>query len=56
MDDFDVSCGQQNRNGYDVPEHEVLLTFNNDNDAAAFIEWFRVRRGDFEKYFHDNNC
>jgi hypothetical protein len=54
MDEFDVSCDQQNGNGlYDVPAHEVLISFNNDNDAAAFIEWFQLKRDDFETFFHE---
>jgi len=35
-----------------VPEHEVLIQFNNDDDAYAFNEWWNIRgKEDFEKYF-----
>lgn len=35
-----------------IPEHEVLISFNNDDDAYAFNEWWNVRgKEDFEKYY-----
>lgn len=50
MDDYDIITGH--RHGlYDVPEHEVVMSFNNDNDAVAFIEWFNENREKFEEYF-----
>lgn len=39
---------------YDVPDHEVLISFNNDNDAYAFVEWFEDNRELFETYFKEH--
>ena len=37
---------------YRVPEHEVLISFNNDDDAYAFNEWWYKRgKEEFEKFF-----
>ena len=35
---------------YDVPDHEVLLSFNNDDDAYKFVEWFELLQDEFEFY------
>ena len=50
IDDYDIISGHKH-GLYDVPEHEVLMSFNNDNDAVAFIEWFNENREKFEEYF-----
>ncbi len=53
MDDYDIiNDGQHGL--YDVPLHEVLISFNNDCDAIAFVEWFENNRDEFEKFFHEN--
>ena len=39
---------------YDVLAHEVLLSFNNDDDAYKFIKWFEINSNHFEDYV-DNN-
>jgi len=37
-----------------IPEHEVLISFNNDDDAYAFHEWWQKRgKEDFEKFFSE---
>ena len=49
MDKYEVI--NAHRHGlYDVPEHEVLLSFNNDDDAYKFVEWFEIFSDDFECY------
>ena len=53
MDQFEII--NAHRHGlYNVPDHEVLLSFNNDDDAYKFIDWFELVRADFEFYV-DNN-
>ena len=52
MDKFEII--NAHRHGlYDVPDHEVLISFNNDSDAYAFIEWFYKNQKDFEAYVDD---
>lgn len=49
MDKYDIIS--DHRHGlYDVPLHEVLLSFNNDDDAILFVEWFEDHRNDFEAF------
>jgi len=53
MDKYEII--NAHRHGlYSVPNHEVLLSFNNDDDAYKFIEWFESNSDDFE-YYVDNN-
>jgi hypothetical protein len=49
MDQYEMISGQQH-GLYDVPEHEVLLSFNNDDDACLFAEWFYKNGRDFEAF------
>jgi hypothetical protein len=50
MDEYQVI--NEHRHGlYDVPLHEVLISFNNDQDALAFIDWFEENRKNFEEFF-----
>ncbi|MGD2072937.1 MAG: hypothetical protein PVG65_05570 [Candidatus Thorarchaeota archaeon] len=52
MDEYQIISGHQ-WGLYNVPEHEVLISFNNDYDARAFEEWFYKNKKSFEK-FADN--
>ena len=53
MDKYEII--NAHRHGlYSVPNHEVLLSFNNDDDAYKFIEWFEINSNHFEDYV-DNN-
>jgi hypothetical protein len=36
MDDFDI---QQDIH-IGIPDHQILISFNNDDDAEKFAEWF----------------
>ena len=49
MDKYEII--NASRHGlYSVPNQEVLLSFNNDDDAYKFIEWFESNSDDFEFY------
>lgn len=40
---------------FTVPEHEILLSFNSDNDAVAFYEWWNEKGWtEFEKWAKRN--
>ena len=50
MDKYSINSGTQIVIYHEIPEHEVYLSFNNDSDAHAFVEWFEKNRTDFEKF------
>ena len=38
-----------------IPEHEVLISFNNDSDAPAFHTWwYKHGKESFEKWYEEN--
>lgn len=40
---------------YSVPEHEVLISFDDDDAAAAFYEWWETHGADaFVEYVKEN--
>ena len=50
MDKYQILSGSVRMIHQDIPDHEVLLSFNNDDDARAFVEWFTLRQDDFESF------
>lgn len=49
MDKYNVI--NAHRHGlYDVPDHEVLISFNNDDDAYLFVEWFEKNSESFQSF------
>ncbi len=51
-DSFQIITGQRNVT-YTIPEHEVLISFDNDDDALAFTEWFYQNRESFDRFAKD---
>ena len=50
MDSFNVLSGTQLNIAYELPEYQVLLDFNNNSDALAFMDWFAQNQKKFEAY------
>ena len=50
MDPFSINSGKRVDIPYDIPDHEVLLSFNNDDDATLFMEWFEHHKDSFQGF------
>ena len=50
MDTFKILSGTQFNITHELPEYQVLLDFNNDSDALAFMDWFAQNQKNFEEY------